>query len=110
VIQAILRLKLLPDKLSGAKEIFRAMVEPIRVVPGCLGCQLYQDLLDPDVIMFEERWENQEVLDRHLRTDYYRKVLLVVEAASAPPEIRFDIVSGSNGMEIIERARRRKKR
>jgi len=79
VIRASLRLKPASDKLSEARQIFLAMVEPTRVAPGCLGCHLYQDLLEPQILLFEERWENEESLNRHVRTEQYRKVLLVMD-------------------------------
>jgi hypothetical protein len=46
-----------------------------------------------------------ETLQRHLRSDDFQKVLLVVEMAVAPPEIRFDTITDSRGGEIIEEAR-----
>ena len=42
---------------------------------------------------------------RHLRSDKYHKILLVVEMAAEPPEIRFDTISHSSGVETIEQAR-----
>jgi len=37
--------------------------------------------------------------------DEYRKVLLVMEMALEPPEIKFETVSCSTGVETIEKAR-----
>ena len=55
--------------------------------------------------MIEEVWKTQEDLDRHLRSEDYRHLLLVTEMALEPPEIQFKTVSHSAGLEIIERAR-----
>ena len=57
-------------------------------------------------ILVEEPWKSGEDLERHLRAEEFRKVLLVVEMAVEPPEIRFDAISQSTGFETIEKARR----
>jgi hypothetical protein len=44
-------------------------------------------------------------LRRHLRSETFRNVLLVVEMASEAPEIRFDRVSHSTGIGTIAQAR-----
>jgi hypothetical protein len=55
--------------------------------------------------MIDELWKCQEDLDRHLRSVEYGRILLVVEMARDKPEIRFDEVVRSTGIETIKRAR-----
>jgi quinol monooxygenase YgiN len=55
--------------------------------------------------MLEEVWESQGHLDRHLRSNDYRNVLLVTEMAIEPPEIKFQTITHSAGAEIVENAR-----
>jgi quinol monooxygenase YgiN len=50
-------------------------------------------------------WRSEEELERHLRSDDYQKVLLVMEMSLKQPEIRFDTISSSTGFETIEKAR-----
>ena len=59
--------------------------------------------------MFEEKWRSDEDLQRHIRSECYQKVLLVMEMAVRPPEIRFDTITDTSGVEIIEKARIRKR-
>jgi len=59
-----------------------------------------------NLIVLEEFWRDEEALEGHIRSDEYHKVLLVVELAVEPPEIRFDPISHSTGFETIEKARR----
>ena len=56
-------------------------------------------------LWLEELWMSDEEVKRHLRSDKYRKVLLVIEMAAEPPEIRFDTIIHSSGVETIEQAR-----
>jgi hypothetical protein len=52
-----------------------------------------------------ERWETEEALESHLRSETYRRILGAVELSGSPPDIRFEHVSGIEGMELIERLR-----
>jgi hypothetical protein len=57
--------------------------------------------------MIEELWSSREELQRHLRSSDYKTILLVIEMAKGRPEIRFDEVSRSSGVETIVEARGR---
>jgi hypothetical protein len=69
--------------------------------------QAYEDLLEKNVLMLEEVWSAEENLDLHIRSDEYHNLLLALELALKRPEIRFDTISGSTGIETIEKARNR---
>jgi quinol monooxygenase YgiN len=55
--------------------------------------------------MFQQMWSDEESLERHLRSDEYRQLLLVLETAIKQPEVRFDTILSSTGIETIEKAR-----
>jgi quinol monooxygenase YgiN len=59
-----------------------------------------------NTILLSETWENEANLASYLRSDEYRNILLVLEMAVKEPEIRFDTVSGSTGIETVQKARR----
>jgi len=105
MIHASLRMKFAPDKFGAARDILLALVERTRVSPGCLGCEMYQDLRERHVLLLEEWWETQADLDRHLRSDAYGRVILVMEMATEQPLIKFCEISHSTGLETVERAR-----
>jgi quinol monooxygenase YgiN len=94
-----------PNNQKDALEILSSMAEQIRFEPGCISCRLYRDVQEEHTLMLEEIWASETDLQRHLQSDKYRKVLLVVEMAAEPPEIRFDIMAHSSGVETIEKAR-----
>ena len=45
------------------------------------------------------------IMERHLQSADYRQLLLVLEMATKQPEIRFDTILSSMGIETIEKAR-----
>jgi quinol monooxygenase YgiN len=107
MILATIRMAIPPQKRDEALKILTTMAEQWRDEPGCLSCTIYRDLEEKNVLMLEEVWRSQEDLDLHLRTEEYRNLLLVLEMALKQPEIRFDTISSSAGIEAIEKARNR---
>ena len=100
-----IRIVVLPNKHDEALKILRSTAEWSRIKPGCLSSRIYEDVQEDNALMFEEIWRCEEDLEYHLRSDAYQKVLLVLEMALKQPEIRFDTISGSTGIETIEKAR-----
>ena len=105
MVRSIIRMLIPLEKQSEALEILGSMIEQTQFEPGCLSCRLYRGVEDTLAIMLEELWLSEEDVQRHLRSDKYHKVLLVVEMAAEPPEIRFDTIDHSAGVERIEQAR-----
>jgi len=93
------------QKRSEALKILKSMVAGNKAQPDCVFCRICEDSLEDNVLQFEEMWRSEEELERHLRSDQYHKVLLVMEMALKQPEIRFDTISSSTGFETIEKAR-----
>lgn len=104
-IQATIRLLISTKKRKEALVIFRSMTELTKLEPGCISCRLYQDVQEERALMLEEMWASEQDLHRHLRSDKFRTALLVVEMASEAPEIRFDVIAHSSGIETIEKVR-----
>jgi quinol monooxygenase YgiN len=105
MILATIRMVIPPTKRDEALKILRSMSEQCKVEAGCFGCHIYGDLQEDNVLMLEQVWNNEEDLNLHLRSDEYRNVLLVMEMSLEQPEIRFDAISSSTGIETVEKAR-----
>jgi len=106
MIHSTVRIVTDPEKREEAFAILRSMAERTRVESGCISCRIYRDVQEEQSIMLEEIWKDEEDLNRHLRSDEYRNVLLVMEMAVEQPEIRFETILSTNGIEIIEKARK----
>jgi quinol monooxygenase YgiN len=104
-VHAAIRLRIPADKWHEALMILNSVIEPIRLEDGCISCRLYQDLEEEGVLMLEQIWSSQNEMERHLRGDKFHTVLLVVEMAAESPEIRFDVIEQTTGMETIQRIR-----
>jgi len=105
MIHSTVRLLTDPENRDDALAILCSMAERTRVEAGCITCRIYQDVQEDHSIMLDEIWKNEEDLNRHLRSDEYRNVLFVMEMSVKKPEIRFETIMSTSGMEIIEKAR-----
>ena len=105
MVRSTIRMLIPFEKKSGALEILESLIEEIQFEPGCVSCHLYRSVQDVRAIMLDELWLSEAELQYHLRSERYRKILLVVEMAAEPPEIRFDMIAQSSGVETIEQAR-----
>jgi quinol monooxygenase YgiN len=105
MVRSTIRMLLPIEKQSEALEILGSTIEQTQFEPGCVSCRIYRGVEDVRAVMLEELWMSDEDVQRHLRSEKYRKILLVVEMAAEPPEIRFDIITHSGGVETIEQAR-----
>ena len=108
MIKSLLEMEFAPDKVDDAMQILRSILERIRAEIGCVNCSVYQDTEMKNKIVFTQEWRSENDLQRHLRSDEYKKVLLVMEMACTKPEIRFDTVISTSGVETIEKARGKK--
>jgi quinol monooxygenase YgiN len=105
MILSTIRMTIPPRKRPEALKILGSVAERCRDDPGCLSCRIYEDLEEKDVLMFKEVWKADEDLGFHIRSDEYRNLLLVLEMSLKQPEIRFDTISKSTGIEIIKKSR-----
>jgi len=106
MILATIRVMVPARKNYEALRILRSVAKQTKVLPGCLACQVYRSGEEDNCLMLEQLWDTEGNLERHLQSDQYQKVLLVMEMAIKKPEIRFDTISVSTGIETIEKARR----
>jgi quinol monooxygenase YgiN len=104
-IRATIRVNIGIKKRREARLILGSIIEQIQFEEGCISCRQYQDVLVKGVFMLEEFWTSEQALHRHLRSEKFRTVLLVIEMATEAPEIRFDTIAHSTGISTIKKAR-----
>jgi quinol monooxygenase YgiN len=96
-----LRIHVLPSKHDEVYRLFRGLLEQARVRGGCLACGVYQDLEDPAVLALVQEWASWDDLERYLRSEDYRKLLVVMEVSTHRPEVWFDTIATREGLERV---------
>jgi quinol monooxygenase YgiN len=94
-----------PHRRAQVLEVLRSVQGPVLAQPGCAACHIYEEQGAEETIVLVERWESQAALETHIRSETYRRILGAIELSGGPPEVCFDYVSASEGMELIERSR-----
>jgi quinol monooxygenase YgiN len=80
----------------------RGMLEPARVERGCLSYRLYEDVEDRNAFVLVEEWNTRQDLESHIRTENQQRLLTLMDLLSEQPELRFNTVSHTAGMDLIE--------
>ena len=105
MIVGTLRLPVSLKRRTDVLEVLRSIEGPLLAQPGCSGFHIYEEQGAEYAVVVVERWKTKAALEGHIRSEAYRRILAAIEIAGAPPEVCFDYVSFSEGMELIERLR-----
>jgi quinol monooxygenase YgiN len=93
---------------SKRKEVLQALCSlrgPTEAHRGCGSCRAYQDAEDENAFLLLQDWHTKDALARYIRSDLYRTILAVMESAREPPELRFDTIAETAGVEVVRVAR-----
>lgn len=104
-VRSIIRMKIPLDMHNEALEILGRVSDQARFEPYCISSRLYRGVDEVRAIMLEELWESGRDIVQHLKSDTYRRILLVIEMAEEPPDIRFESITHAGGVEVIQQAR-----
>jgi len=104
MIVVTLLLKVASAKRADVISLFDSFIDPVSVQPGCLSVNLYSNINNDDLLLIEE-WDSHTNLERHIRSDNFRKILAVIDMADERPEITFRAVSSTEGLELVEKLR-----
>jgi quinol monooxygenase YgiN len=82
------RVRTTPDTFEGARALSLDHVRRSRTEPGCIEHGVSQDVEDPTVLVFFERWVDRDALADHFRVPASVSfVEAVTELAAEPPEL-----------------------
>jgi quinol monooxygenase YgiN len=95
-----------PKKKQKLGRALGSLVGPTQVQRGCLSCHLFESLPKQDSLQLEARWECQEDLIRHLQSEDYKRLLILMELSTTPPVVEFLYVAEVRGLELVGKVRR----
>ena len=82
------------------------IIKSMRKEKGCLEYHFYHDMEDENTFRLVGKWEKQEDMDNHLRSDAFSVLLGSMNLLQESPDIRFYAVSCmGSGVEAINMAR-----
>jgi len=100
-----LRMVVKNEKRDEVVQTVRGILEPTRWMhSGCVSYRFYQDIEDENAFILVGEWKTQEDLEEHLRTSIFKKLLMVMDLSKESPEIKFNTILYTAGIEIVKRA------
>jgi quinol monooxygenase YgiN len=101
MIQASLRIVAPERKREEILGVLSCLKGPTEVSRGCRGCRIVQDVEDENVLTYIVKWETQEDLEEHLRSERFRRLLPYIEMSREPPEVDFSTIDQVRGIEFM---------
>ena len=105
MIVGTLRMPVSAERRADVLEVLRSVAGRTLAQPGCVGFHIYEEQSPETALVLVERWASEATFEAHIRSDAYRRILGALELSVGPPDVRFERVSGSEGMELVERLR-----
>ena len=104
MVRLTVTLRPAPRSVPDLVEAFRYLMVHTRLEPGCLGCSVWSE---PDsTVHYVEEWSTEPNLRRRVRTDSFTSVLALLESVRERPQVRFDFVFVTRGLDYVEEVRR----
>jgi quinol monooxygenase YgiN len=100
-----LRIASLHRQTDALMDVLRLQMGRTQVLPGCVQCRLAQDADEQNVIFYQEEWNSWEEIEKHIRSDRFSWILELMEQASSAPELNFNDIHETRGMEYVREVR-----
>src|SRR6476469_8474803 len=101
VYQLWLRLRAQAGKTHEMLQALRSVMLPVQFEAGCLGCQLYAEIGEPDSLCYLEDWSTREHLEQDIRSARFGRLLAVIESAAVSPTFEVRLISEARGWDYI---------
>jgi quinol monooxygenase YgiN len=92
-----------PRSARNLMDALRTLIVGTRIENGCVGCSLWADP-DSTVHYFEE-WATEEDIRRRVRSERFTSLLSLLEASRSQPEVRFDFLAATRGLDYVTEIR-----
>jgi quinol monooxygenase YgiN len=100
-----LRIVVRAAKREELRRALAAWIGPTQVEPGCINCRIFQEDNEPHSFYYEARWKTPDDLMRHLRSEHYKRLLILMDLGEDPPVVEFHTVTETKGLDLIQHAR-----
>jgi quinol monooxygenase YgiN len=94
-----------PAKREELRRALAAWRGPTEAEPGCKNCRILQQSDNPDAFYYVAQWSSEDDLLRHLRSDHYKHLLVLMDIGEEAPLIEFHTVAETVGLDLIQRVR-----
>jgi quinol monooxygenase YgiN len=104
LVIAVLKMRLPRGHQADTFRALGGFCDATRALPGCTGAGVYQSAVSPEAV-YVETWRDPESLAAHVRSRDYERLLSIMETADEHPELTFNFVVETRGLEWVEQLR-----
>jgi quinol monooxygenase YgiN len=88
VIKVVAKSEVKEGQIEAYQKLVEELVHETRKEKGCISYELFQDVQHHNIFTFIEAWENQDVLDRHMKSVHFQKIVpQMAQLREKPSEI-----------------------
>ncbi len=98
---ATVRVVVPESRRAEVLQALRLLRGPTAARMGCDSFHLYRDDEDENALLLLQQWASKADLERYLQSELYSTILAVIETAIEPPDIRFDTVVSTAGIDLV---------
>jgi quinol monooxygenase YgiN len=85
-------------------EALRYLMVRTRLEAGCVECSAWSD--EEGTVHYAESWVDEAHIQRRVASDRFVPLLGILESARHPPQVQFDFVSASRGLDYVAEVRK----
>ena len=86
-------------------DALRTLRRSTRIEPGCVDCFVREDTEDVTTLCYAEEWATESDMRRRIQSDRFTALLGVMEAARECPQVQFDFVTSTRGLDYVAEVR-----
>ena len=60
---------------SNYKKCTERLIQETRKEAGCIAYDLFEDINNPNILTFVEKWESKEHLEAHFNTPHFKEIV-----------------------------------
>jgi hypothetical protein len=84
-------------------QALRSLTAPLRLRPGHIGSSMWTD--SDHTVHYEEEWATESDMRDRVVSDAFTRLLAVIEASEGLPEVQFNFVSKTRGLDYVAEVR-----
>jgi len=104
MVRLMVALTVSPRLARGVTGALRTLMIPVQLQPECARCTLWTSA--DGVVHYLEEWETEASMRERVRSDAFTSILALMEVVEKPPDLRFEFISKTFGLEYVANVRR----
>jgi len=82
-------------------QVIRSVNELLKKQKGFKGSTLYQDMDNSNSLSLLQKWESQEDVDKHIRSETFRVLMGALKTLTRSSKIEYNLKSDEGGNKIL---------